>query len=212
MGMQMNRKGGPMRLNVEAIIRHIASTAPGLIVSRVDEGRDKHDKPLAGYTARYRDFLRMGLENDNDVDLRLTGGMLASVKARDVRVESNGTIARVTIAPDAGTSPQVALKHKAVSRHGAAIAKQDRVRRKIQAGKFGFDAHVAANKSQRAVDRTMGFRKTGKRGPAHNVVGYWLQHGTAHMRARPWLGLSPSDLADIRTGLRSVKIWTRDGG
>lgn len=34
-------------------------------------------------------------------------------------------------------------------------------------------------------------KRTARRGPPHNVVGYWLHNGTPKMRARPWLGLSP---------------------
>jgi hypothetical protein len=45
---------------------------------------------------------------------------------------------------------------------------------------------------------------SGRRGPPHVLVGAWLHHGTEHMPARPWLGLSPSDrdalARDIRAG------------
>jgi hypothetical protein len=51
-------------------------------------------------------------------------------------------------------------------------------------------------------------KRTGKRSPAHNVVGYWLHHGTPRMRPRPWLGLSPKDrqaLAKLLDQLKKTK-------
>lgn len=36
-------------------------------------------------------------------------------------------------------------------------------------------------------------RRTGGRGPSHNLVGRWLHEGRHRGVARPWLGLSPED-------------------
>jgi hypothetical protein len=154
----------PKRIDVAAIARYVAAVAPGLIVDRVDRGVGIKDTPLAQYAPSYFRARSRALEQSAPTTLRLTGGLLASVKSRKIEISPDGTVAMITIAPDAGTSPRVSL----------------------------------------LIGRA---RRTGKRGPAHNVLGYWLQHGTAHMRARPWLGLSPSDWRDLRAGLAKVRMF-----
>ncbi len=38
-------------------------------------------------------------------------------------------------------------------------------------------------------------------GVPHNVLGAWIHNGTGRMPARPWLGLSPKDQADLSYAL-----------
>jgi hypothetical protein len=54
-------------------------------------------------------------------------------------------------------------------------------------------------------------RRTGGRSTSHNVVGYHLHHGTPHMRARPWLALSPKDRARMRAAIYRASL-VRGGG
>lgn len=142
-------------VDVEAIARVLIARVPGLVLERCHAGLDIDDKPFAPYSASYREALtEMG--EATDVDLRLTGGLLNSVKHTSTERVSPDVVV-LTFAPDTGTSPQVRPPSRGKPRA----------------------------------------KRTGKRGPAHNLVGYWLQHGTPRMRSRPWLGLSPSDLKKL---------------
>lgn len=155
---------GQVAVDVDAIAKAVAARVPGLVARRVDAGLDIFDRPFAPYRGSYMHALTKGGES-TVVDLRLTGGMLASVKVREVRRDGDDVV--IVIAPDAGTSPAVSL---------------------------------ADGKAKR----------TGRRGPPHNVVGYWIHHGTPTMPARPWLGLSPSDMSKLVAALDRMKK-TRPG-
>lgn len=39
--------------------------------------------------------------------------------------------------------------------------------------------------------------RTGKRGPEHNVLGYWLHKGKGKLPPRPWLGISPTGMKQL---------------
>ena len=108
---------------------------------------------------------------DQSEDLRLTGGLMNSVKVREKRITAAGV--EVVIAPDTGTSPQVvASTYRSGQRKGQGKAK-----------------------------------RTGQQGPPHNVLGYWLHHGTPHMRARPFMGLSPDQQAELNQILARARLW-----
>jgi hypothetical protein len=147
-------------IDVEAIARRAAALVPGLILKRCSEGRDTSDKPFRPYSGSYMHALAAGGET-TVVDLRLTGGLLNSVKLRETRKVPGGV--ELVFAPDTGTSPAASL----------------------------------------AKGRA---KRTGKRSPPHNVVGFWIHHGTPKMPARPWLGLSPRDAASLRTALEAATV------
>lgn len=161
MPVTVSSSGKPPRWDSAKAARIVAALVPGLVLARTAAGRDMYGRPFAPYSARYRAALADAGE-DGRVDLRLTGGMLNSVKARDVAVTP--TSATVTVGPDTGTSPRVVLAD------GVA-------------------------------------RRTGQRGPAHAVVGFWLHHGTPHMRPRPWAGLDDRDRKSLARALERAGLW-----
>lgn len=161
MGITTKRSGPPVKFDSEKAIRLISGYVPGAIIRRTGHGIDANGNPFAPYTPRYRATLgKMG--EDTSEDLRLTGGLMNSVKVREKRITAAGV--EVVIAPDTGTSPQVrAVKGRA--------------------------------------------KRTGQQGPPHNVLGYWLHHGTADMRARPFMGLSPDQQAELNRILAKARLW-----
>lgn len=166
--VEVIRKGERARVDVLAIAKRIAAFAPGLIIERVDAGLDIKDKPFAPYSPNYQAALALAHE-DPKVDLRLTGGLINSLKVRRIVRKGDGAVV-VHIGPDSGTSPRVPLAPPWVVNDPAA----------------------------RAAWAKNPPRRRGKRGPPHNAVGAYLHKGTPTMRPRPWLGLSPSDLRDLR--------------
>lgn len=50
-------------------------------------------------------------------------------------------------------------------------------------------------------------RQTGKRGPPHNVLGYWIHHGTATMPARPFMGLTREQEAELNRLLGKARVF-----
>lgn len=146
----------------------------GHIVDRVGKGLDTSGKPFAGYAPLTKDRLaRMG-EDASHVDLRLTGGLINSVKLLKKEI-LDGLVLEMTFGPDTGTSPQVAPPPKLTK----------------------------SGKPSKAKPRA---KRTGRRGPPHNVLGAWLQNGTSRMPARPWLGISPDGMDQIRDALTLAGI------
>ena len=150
---------GRVDIDLDAVAKVAAARVPGLILKRVSAGLDVNDRPFTPYSGSYMHQLVAGGE-DVVVDLRLTGGMLSSVKLRETRRTADGL--ELVFGPDAGTSPAVSL---------------------------------AAGRAKR----------TGRRGPPHNVVGYWIHYGTPRMPARPWLGLSPRDAESLKKAIEAAK-------
>jgi hypothetical protein len=166
--VEVIRKGEKASIDVLTIAKRIAAFAPGLIIDRVDAGLDIKDKPFAPYSPNYRAALALANE-DGKVDLRLTGGLINSVKVRRIVRKSSGAVV-VHIGPDSGTSPRVPLA----------------------------PPWVVNDPTARAAWAKDPPQRRGKRGPPHNAVGAYLHKGTPTMKARPWLGLSPADLKDLR--------------
>jgi hypothetical protein len=160
-GITTKRSGPPVKFDADKAIRLISGYVPGAILRRTAQGVDANGKPFAPYTASYRERLAE-MSEDQKIDLRLTGGLMNSVKVREKRITSQGV--EVVIAPDTGTSPRV-------------VAADGRAKR------------------------------TGDQGPPHNVLGYWLHHGTPHMRARPFMGLSPEQQTELNRILAKARLW-----
>jgi len=99
-------RSGAMKVDIERLIETLKVEAVARILRRTAGGTDMHDRPFKGYSAGYLKALGEGGE-DSRVDLRLTGGLLNSVKV--VRVERRGNTTTIVIAPDTGTSPAVTL-------------------------------------------------------------------------------------------------------
>lgn len=159
--MGVKRQGPPPKLptiDAKAAEKVIRGYVVGAILERVARGLDTRGKPFRPYSREYVGTLRAGRE-DLDVDLRLTGGLLNSVKVR--ASSTTATSVSVTVAPDTGGS-------------------------------------------RRVVPRGGRMRRTSDGGPPHNVLGYWIHHGTATMPARPWLGLSPDQVKELHKLLRPI--------
>jgi len=161
MGVTIRRTGKPYKFDASKVEKLIRAFVPGTIVRRTSKGISSMGSSFAPYRESYRQALQRGGE-DPSVDLRLTGGLLNSVKVTSIDVSSNSL--RFTIAPDAGTSPSVSL---------------------------------AGGRAKR----------TGGRSPPHNVLGYWIEHGTANMAARPWLGLTPDEERQLAVLLDKAKLF-----
>lgn len=155
--------GKPPRFDGAKAARLIAALVPGMILDRTDRGIGSDGRPLAPYSPAYRQALADAGE-DGKVDLRLTGGLLNSVKARKTEVASDGTRVTVTIAPDTGTSPAVTLLEGRAAR-------------------------------------------TGKRGPSHAVLGYWIHYGRGRAPARPFMGLARDQARKLIDALQRAGVW-----
>lgn len=98
------KPGRKTNIDLDAIAKVCAARVPGLILDRVNRGLDINDKPFAPYSPGYRQTLgEMG--EAADVDLRMTGGLLNSVRL--VKAEKGKGTITMHFAPDAGSSPQV---------------------------------------------------------------------------------------------------------
>lgn len=158
MAVTKTRTGPPVKFDGAKVAKVIAAFVPGAIIRRTGQGIGSDGAPLAAYSGRYRDRLAKAGE-DTSVDLRLTGGLLNSIKVRSSTHDDKS--ATVTIAPDTGTSPAVSL-----------------------------------------VDGRA--KRTGDRGPPHNVLGWWIHHGNGRTPARPFMGLTPDQERELYRLLAKV--------
>jgi hypothetical protein len=161
MGVTIRRTGKPYKFDAVKVEKLIKAYVPGAIIRRTDKGISSTGSIFAPYSPEYVDALRRGGES-TAVDLRLTGGLINSIKVVSIDVSANSL--RFVIAPDAGTSPSVTL----------------------------------------ADGRAK--RKSG-RSPPHNVLGYWIENGTASMPARPFLGLTPAQEKELAILLDKAKLF-----
>ena len=161
MGITTKRSGTPVKFDAAKAAKVISAFVPGAILLRTAQGKSTTGAAFADYSDSYRKTLQ-AMGEDQKVDLRLTGGLLNSVKVRDTVTAAD--YVQVTIAPDNGTSAQVVPKKKKM-------------------------------------------KKTGKRGPPHNVLGYWLHHGTATTPARPFMGLTKEQEAELYRLLGKARIF-----
>lgn len=186
MGVTITRRGRPPRFDANRIATIIKGVVPGMILERTNKGIDINGQQFAAYSRRYRNRLRL-MGEDPKVDLRLSGGLLNSVKARGATLRADSV--EVTIAPDTGTSPVWAPKAGGKQR-------QERAMRKfVRASKKGNYAMIPIAARQEATAYRS--RRTGKQSPPHNIVGYWLHYGTPTIKARPWMGLTPQQYAEL---------------
>jgi hypothetical protein len=160
-GITTKRSGTPVKFDAEKAAKVIGAFVPGAILRRTDQGISSTGQAFASYSQSYRERLA-SMSEDQKIDLRLTGGLMNSIKVRDKRITSQGV--EVVIAPDTGASPQVSPRN----------------------GK----AH-----------------RTGKQGPAHNVLGYWIHHGTSTTPARPFMGLTPEQERELNVLLGKAKVF-----
>lgn len=152
----------------------------GAILKRVDAGKDLNGAQFAPYSTEYASRLRRGNEDDK-VDLRMSSGLMNSIKGRDIIHE--GDSVSVIFSPDTGTSPQKAFKVTELKQQ-----KRDQLlksERKNLPGKWV---------------------NTGKRGPEHNILADWLHYGTSKLPPRPFLGLTHDEIESLKQLLAKAKI------
>ena len=185
MGVTITRRGVQARFDPRRIAAIIKGVVPGMILERTNKGIDANGQQFAPYSKRYKKRLRL-MGEDPKIDLRLSGGLLNSVKARGATLHPDRV--EVIIAPDTGTSPVWAPKAGGQARYDRAMRKFEK-----SAARGDYSAHVAGRQAARAFRS----RRTGKQSPPHNVVGYWLHYGTKTMKARPWMGLTDAQYTEL---------------
>lgn len=164
-GITVTKRPKIPRFNGTGVAALIKALVPGGIVERTGRGIDMHGRQFAAYSRRYlRQLQRMG--EDPKVDLRLSGGLMNSIKARGVDITDNRVV--VTVAPDTGTSPVWKAK--------------------------------AGGKKSRSS------RVQGKQSPQHNILAHYLHYGTAKIKARPFLGLTPEQTKSLFDAIRKI-MW-----
>ena len=198
MGVTITKRGQPPRFNGEAVARLIKGLVPGEILRRTDRGIGSDGKPFAPYRPRYRKHLS-DLGEDLKVDLRVSGGLMNSIKARGATIGAD--YVEVIIAPDTGTSPVWTPTKGGKKRYERAM------RRFARAGKKG-DYSIGPLAARQAQSAYRMKTVAHKRSPPHNVVGYWLHYGTPKMRARPFMGLTPEQTAKMWQMISRI-MWRR---
>lgn len=180
----VKRSGKIPKFDLEKAIATVKAFVPGAILARTDKGIDATGKAFTGYSAEYYAKLS-GAGEDTKVDLRLTGGMLNSIKARKVTKSGGG--AEIVFAPGTGGSPEMAFVSQSTK-----TAKD----KKFQ--------HLSP--SERA-DKKYKLVKTGGRGPPQNVVAYWIHNGTDDMPPRPFLALTAKEVKYLQDLFIKVGLW-----
>lgn len=104
MPVKVTRSGKRPQFDGKRAAELVAGYVPGAIIKRTGDGIDMDGNPFAPYTPGYLEALRIGGE-DVRVDLRLTGGLMNSIKVRGRTVRQRSV--SVIVAPDGGTSPAV---------------------------------------------------------------------------------------------------------
>ena len=161
MGITVKRTGKPYKFDPTKAEKLIRAYVPGAILRRTDKGISSTGNAFAPYSPSYREALAKGGEAAG-VDLRLTGGLMNSIKVTEVHRTSDGVT--IIVAPDAGTSPAVSL--------GDGTA-----------------------------------RRTGRRGPPHNALAYWIETGTPTMPPRPFLALTAEEARTLGIMLDRAKLF-----
>jgi len=202
MGVIAKRSGPPVKFDGQKAAQVIAGFVPGAILLRTDKGISSTGQPFAQYSQRYLKALK-AMGEDTKVDLRLTSGLMNSIKERGRRITSQGV--EVVIAPDTGTSPQVRApsQTRALRKFGLVGGRFGEVSnpRPLRRG----ESRQLATELRREAPGHM--IQTGERGPQHNVLGYWIHHGTATMKARPFMGLTREQMAELNRLLVKARVF-----
>jgi hypothetical protein len=190
----------------------------GEILNAVHEGVDVDGKPFEPYSPAWKAQLA-AMGEGLEVDLRLTGGLLNSIKV--LRVEERDGKTVLVIGPDTGTSPEVRPPAGAAGK--IARAEKRRAKKLETASGLGHSIRAAAERdinarADRAIGRAQSAQRTGERGPPHNVLAMWINDGTAKMPARTFLGrdgklmLRPEAHARIARALAKADIFKTVSG
>jgi len=201
MGITTKRSGTPVKFDAVKAAKVISAFVPGAILLRTAQGKSTTGNAFAAYSDSYRRTLR-AMGEDQKVDLRLTGGLLNSVKVRDTVTAAD--YVKVTIAPDNGTSPEVRAPSQTRAMRKAGLVEgrfgETKIYKTLRRGE--------AKKLAKDLEYETGARmiKTGERGPPHNVLGYWIHHGIG-MPARPFMGLTKEQEAELYRLLGKARIF-----
>lgn len=168
---------GRLAVDQKAVASFVAQQAIGRIKRRTARGVDMNDRPFAPYSRSYSRSL-VAIGERLEVDLTLTGGLMRAIHV--VREVAHRDRVIIVLGFRGTSSPRVAMP----------------------------GGHWSDESIQSWIESHGGGRakRTGKQGPPHARVAYWLHHGTPKMPARPFFALSPSD---VRAILREVVRWNR---
>lgn len=179
--------------NWPKIADFLSAIVPGAIRQRVQAGLDIHGNPLADYSPEWKAKLAAMGEAQN-VDLRLTGGLMGSVKR--LQKDLSGNVLTLTFGSGAGTSAEVSTPAAKASQVARAKGESggSAAYKKRQAL-----ARASARETERyGVSRQRGKAvRTGNRSPQWNLLGRYIHYGGNGRPPRPWLGLSPDQRRDI---------------
>lgn len=167
----------------------LSAIVPGMIRTRTDAGVDIDGKPLADYSPEWKETL-VAMGEGTKVDLRLTGGLLNSIKR--VKKAIANKMLTLTFAPGAGTSAEVAPPLAAKRAANERAMQRD-------TAMFG----VARNRAS--------MRRTGERGPQWNLLGLWIHRGHKGRPPRKFMGLSPDQRKDVLRQLFRTGIFKLGG-
>lgn len=202
MGVEIIRRPRSPRFNADGVAAMIKALVPGYIISRTGRGVDMHGKAFRAYSKRYLRVLR-AMGEDTGVDLRLTGGMINSVKARGIEKRATGVT--IYIAPDTGTSPVVRPPSTAQE-----LSRTNALRGGGTAPAEGTFAGPLRRGANTKLGKALTPRRvsTGERGPIHSELAYWIHHGTKKMPARKFMGLTEEQTKSLFDEIEKVCwVW-----
>jgi hypothetical protein len=182
----LKSRSPPLRIDHAKIAKELPPLIVGAIQRRVQSGQDIEGKSFRAYSKSYQKTLA-AMGEGGSTDLRLTGGLMNSIRL--LRVEKQSATRTVLhFGPGAGTSPQVRAPTAKKQAANQRAEKRD-------------NARLGVSRQRGASVRT------GKRGPPHNLLGYWHHKGMGNNPARPWLGLSRAQRKDVAARLVRMGIW-----
>lgn len=155
--------GKKWRINVGAFTRLVGRDVLATVLLNTAKGKASDGTSFAAYSPSYSRQLTTGGESTK-VDLRVFGDYLRSFKILKRIVSANKLEASIIYGPD-GTRVSAGKFHRKRTRKGA--------------------FRMRKNKKTGERRRIGAVSRTDKMRPPNNVIGYWLQNGTAKMRARP---------------------------
>jgi hypothetical protein len=171
---------GKIELSVAGVLDYLAAIIPGMITRRAAKGISSDGTPFRPYSDLYAMQLRSVGESDA-VDLTRSGDYLASISERSRTITPTG--GRLLIGPGTGTSRHMPLPPPYV-----------------------FDPKKTPQQRAEAFADWKAAPKKQGRGPAHNIVGARIEHGTGTMPARKHIGLTAEERKRVAADIAKFAI------
>jgi hypothetical protein len=174
---------GRIEIDVAGALDYVSALVVGMIQRRTAKGISSDGTPFRPYSDLYAMQLRSVGESDA-VDLTRSGGYLASISERSRTITPTG--GRLLIGPGTGTSRHMPLPPPYV-----------------------FDPKKTPEQRAEAFADWKAAPKKQGRGPAHNIVGGWIEKGNGRMPARRHLGLTAEERKRIAADI--AKFCVKQG-